>query len=100
MRRPAGSVAVSDAGAALLAGVGAWLGVPLTVYVFIVAGLAGGLYALLLLALKGRTGSVAGDPQRSLPQVMRQADRRQRLVPFATMILIGVIATLVWSSLP
>jgi prepilin peptidase CpaA len=86
----------------LLAGVGAWLGVPGVVYAFIGAGLAGGVYALGLLALGGWTDP-ARRPGVRAPQeietVVRRPDRRRRLVPFATMILIGVVVALAWSYL-
>jgi prepilin peptidase CpaA len=80
----------------LLAGVGAWLGVPGIVHVFIGAGLAGGVYALGLLALGGRPGVNA--PQE-IETVVRRPDRRRRLVPFAAMILIGVVVAVAWSYL-
>ena len=40
----------------LLAGVGAWLGMPLTVYVFAAAGLATGVYSIVVLAHRGGIG--------------------------------------------
>lgn len=78
----------------LLAGLGAWLGVPGIVYVFIVAGLAGGGYALLLIALGRPHEEAAGDVE----QAVRGPGRRRRLVPFAVMILIGTIAVLLYFS--
>jgi len=77
----------------LLAGVGAWLGLPLTVYVFLGAALSGGCYAAVLLTLPRRP-KAAGRPE--VDPGVRRADRR-RLVPFAAMILIGVVVTLIGS---
>jgi Flp pilus assembly protein protease CpaA len=80
----------------LMAGVGAWLGVPWTVYVFIVTALAGGIYALGLIALRGRLRPT-GEETSGIEQEVRRADRRRRLVPYAPMIAIGILAVLVWS---
>ena len=88
----------------LMAGVGAWLGMPGTVYAFIGMGLSAGLYAAVLLLLPGearRVGSVlrplaeAGRVERQV----EQPDRRRRLVPLAPMIALGVLAALVWSRI-
>jgi prepilin peptidase CpaA len=87
----------------LMAGVGAWLGVPGTVHAFIAMGLAAGLYALVLLLLAGgtrRIGSVLrplADAERVERQVKQPGHRR--LVPLAPMIALGVLAALVWSCL-
>ena len=77
----------------------AWLGVPEVVHAFIGAGLAGGVYALGLLALRGRPEASARAP-REIEEEVRRPDRRRRLVPFAAMILIGVAAAVAWSYLP
>jgi prepilin peptidase CpaA len=76
----------------LLAGVGAWLGVDWTLCVFIIAGLAGGIYALLLLSLTPRRAATP-----PIEQAVQRPDRRRRLVPFAAMILVGLCVAVVWS---
>jgi len=93
----------------LMAGVGAWLGMPLTIYVFLASALAGGAYALALAAFQGRlretllnvqilwlrlttVGRYLGANDRVELEVNR-ADRRRRLVPFAAMIALGIVAT-------
>jgi prepilin peptidase CpaA len=97
----------------LMAGVGAWLGMPLTFYVFIASSLAAGVYAVVLVAFS--QGGVAevllnfqilfvrmqtisrhlGDDNRIEHEVKRD-DRRRRLIPFAAMVAVGVVATLLW----
>src|SRR5262249_40858877 len=51
----------------LLAGVGAWLGLPDTVYVFIGAALCGGVYALALFLLSALFPSPGGPPTTGGP---------------------------------
>ena len=41
----------------LLAAIGAWLGFTSTLYVFVVAGLAAGAYAVVVLCLRGGFGN-------------------------------------------
>ena len=96
----------------LMAAIGAWLGMPLTFYVFIASGLAGGVYAVALLALRHGLQDAAihmhilwlrltafsrhlGNDARIEAEVKRD-DRRRRLIPFAAMVAVGVIATFVW----
>ncbi len=96
----------------LMAAIGAWLGMPLTFYVFIASGLAGGVYAIVLLALRNGLQDTAihmhilwlrltafsrhlGSDARVESEVRRD-DRRRRLIPFAAMVAVGVIATFVW----
>jgi prepilin peptidase CpaA len=96
----------------LMAGVGAWLGVKLTFYVFLASSLAAGVYALVLIVLYDRTsetwtnlkiawhrfaalGRLLGLEERVEAEVARP-DRRGRIIPFAAMIAFGVLATLVW----
>ena len=88
----------------LLAGVGAWLGLPMTYEVLIAAALMGGVYALILSATTGRFHTLLMD-MRSLiargatraevpvQQLVTQADRHRRLVPFAAMVALGLLAT-------
>jgi prepilin peptidase CpaA len=96
----------------LMAGVGAWLGMPLTFYVFIASSLAAGIYSLLLVVLTGKVGEtvvnlhivwlrlssigryLAAD-DRVEKEVLR-SDRRRRIIPFAAMVAIGIVATLLW----
>lgn len=95
----------------LLAGVGAWLGIPAIVYVFIVAAAVGSLYSFALLIAQGRLASavttvrvvlrqlaVAGKhlgSEERVESVVRQEDRHKRLIPFAVMIAIGVIVVMI-----
>ena len=73
----------------LMAAIGAWFGVPATCAVAILGGLAGGVYALVLILLPA-------DEERRRPDETRleQQVRRGRTVPFAAMIALAV-ATLV-----
>ena len=96
----------------LMAGVGAWLGMPLVVLVFVIASLAAGFYAAVLIAVSGRMRETwtnlkilwlrvavvarhLGADDRIEAEVERPG-RRQRLVPFAAMVAVGVIAPLLW----
>jgi prepilin peptidase CpaA len=96
----------------LMAAIGAWLGMPLTFFVFIASSLAAGLYALGLIVATGRLGEtvvnlqimwlrlasvgryLGGDDKLELE--VRRSDRRKRIIPFAAMIAVGVVATLLW----
>ncbi len=97
----------------LLVGVGVWLGLPATVFVFFIAGLATGVYSLVLLVWRGRLGVTAaklriglfrlqamakhlGTEQR-VESVVTQDDRRLRLIPFGAMIALAVCVMLIWS---
>ena len=98
----------------LLAGIGAWLAMPLTLHVFLASGLATGLYAVALMLWNGTTEEtmvrvyilwhrltsltkhLKAEDERIEGQVGK-ADRRQRLVPFAAMTAVGTIAALAWS---
>jgi prepilin peptidase CpaA len=103
----------------LLAGVGAWLGLPLTIYVFIASSLAAGIYSMILL-LRSRklretwvnlqiawyrlkaVGRYLGS-ESDVEAAVTQAERRQRLVPFAAMVavgLVGALLTLAWLTKP
>lgn len=99
----------------LMAGVGAWLGMPGTVYVFSIAGLATGAYSFVLLAWRGRFGQVLARfriglfrlralgkhlaAEQRVESVVKQCDRRLQLVPFALMIAFAVSVVLIWSCL-
>jgi prepilin peptidase CpaA len=103
----------------LLAGVGAWLGLPLTFYVFIASSLAAGIYSMILLLRSRRlretwvnmqiawyrlkaVGRYLGSDS-DVEAAVAQAERRQRLVPFAAMVAIGLIVALLaaaWLTKP
>jgi prepilin peptidase CpaA len=99
----------------LLAAVGAWLGLPHVVVVFLASSLAAGLYALVLIVVYRTAGDTWGNLKivwfrlrvlgRRLAEEDRieagifRADRRGRLIPFGAMIALGLIATLVWSAM-
>ena len=92
----------------LMAAIGAWLGMPMTFYVFIATALAAGVYAVVLLVVSGPPaghrhphpdplvphqafGRHLGADDRVEAEVKRD-DRRRRLIPFAAMVAVGVIA--------
>ncbi|NLE36994.1 MAG: prepilin peptidase [Pirellulaceae bacterium] len=95
----------------LLAASGAWLGIPVIVYVFIVAATLGSLYSLGVLVSQGRLISAVTTIQVAFHQlvalgrhlgteerveaIVEQGDRHKRLLPFAVMIAIGVIVTMI-----
>jgi len=103
----------------LLAGVGAWLGLPLTFYVFIASSLAAGVYSMILVCTSGRlretwvnlqvawyrlkaVGRYLGS-EGDVEAAVTRAERRQRLVPFAAMVAVGLIVALLaasWLSKP
>jgi prepilin peptidase CpaA len=102
----------------LMGAVGAWLGLPWTFYLFIASWLAAGVYSVVLLVV-GRNlaetwenfqilwlrvailGRHLGTGQRVEAEVNRP-DRRQRLVPFAAMMMVGLTALLflAWQAAP
>jgi prepilin peptidase CpaA len=99
----------------LMAAVGAWLGMPLTLYVFVASALASGAYAIVLIFLSGSThetwinlqvvllrfvalGHHLGADVR-LEDEVKRADRRLRLVPFGAMVALGFAAILAWHIL-
>ncbi len=101
----------------LMAAVGAWLGLPLTFYLFIASSLAAGAYSIVLLVL-GQSlvetwnnfqilwlrivviGRHLGTDQRVEAEINR-SDRRLRVVPFAAMVMIGLVSLIVmyWPNL-
>jgi prepilin peptidase CpaA len=96
----------------LMAALGAWLGFPLTFYVFIASSLAAGLYAIFLMIATGKVGEtvvnlhilwlrlasigryLASDDR--VEAEVKRTDRRRRIIPFAAMVAIGIVATVVW----
>jgi prepilin peptidase CpaA len=99
----------------LMAAVGAWLGTPLTLYVFAASALASGFYAVVLMLLAGSVretwinlqvvlfrimalGHHLGSDVR-VEDEMKRADRRRRLVPFGAMVAVGFATILAWCIL-
>jgi prepilin peptidase CpaA len=97
----------------LLAAIGAWLGMPLTFVVFLVGALLAGLYALVLIVTWGSVretaanlrvlwyrlvalGKYLGADDR-IETELGQRGRRHRVIPFATMLAIGLVGLLVWA---
>ncbi len=95
-----------------MAGLGAWLGMPLTFHVFLAASLAAGVYAMALLVIHHGVGETLVYFQLSwlrltslgrrlgteskIEDEVKRDDRGRRLIPFAAMILIGIVAALTW----
>lgn len=90
----------------LLAGLGAWLGPPLTYEVLIASALLGGVYALAVAIAAGRLRQTLADvralvrrglrpAEETVQHVLAGSDRRSRLVPFGAMLALGVVATAV-----
>ena len=91
---------------------GAWLGLPLTLYVMMAGCIAAGVYALVLLvsapSLKETLLNIQllwirlvclGRHITSEDRVeaeVKRSDRRRRLIPFSAMMGIGLVVTLVW----
>lgn len=96
----------------LMAAVGAWLGMPLIFYVFIASSLAAGVYSIGLVVWTGQVGETAVNLQilwlrlasvgrylgsdDKVESEVRRSDRRKRIIPFAAMVAIGLVATLIW----
>ncbi len=91
---------------------GAWLGLPLTLYVLMAGCIAAGVYAAVLLVAASSwretllnmrilwlrlacLGRHLGSEDRVETEVKRP-DRRRRLIPFSAMIALGLVATVVW----
>jgi len=90
----------------LLGGIGAWLGRPVTYDVLIAAVIFAGLYSLFLVSTTGSLRKTWNDIRSLLARGLngaempvRQAvnctDRHNRLVPFAAMIALGLVVTLI-----
>jgi prepilin peptidase CpaA len=94
-----------------MAAIGAWLGMPLTLYVFLASSLAAGCYSVGLILIYGRAREVwlnlrlvgyrlmvigrhLGSDDQLVTEVHRP-DRRRRLVPFTAMVAIGLFVMLV-----
>jgi len=91
---------------------GAWLGLPLTLYVLMAGCIAAGIYAAVLLVASSSwretllnmqilwlrlacLGRHLGSEDRVEAEVKRP-DRRRRLIPFSAMIALGLVATVLW----
>ncbi len=91
---------------------GAWLGLPLTLYVLMAGCIAAGIYAAILLVTAASLretllniqilwlrlaclGRHLGSEDRVEAEV-RRPDRRRRLIPFSAMIALGLVATVLW----
>jgi hypothetical protein len=95
-----------------MAAIGAWLGMPLTFYVFVASALASGLYAVVLILVAGNVRETWIDLQVVLFRIMafghhlgadvrledevKHADRYYRLVPFGAMVAVGLAVVLSW----
>jgi prepilin peptidase CpaA len=96
----------------LMAAVGAWLGMPLTYYVFIASSLAAGVYAIGLVLWTRRVGETVVNlhifwlrlssvgrylvSEDRIENEVKRSDRRGRIIPFGAMVAIGIVATLLW----
>jgi prepilin peptidase CpaA len=96
----------------LMAAIGAWLGMPLTFYVFIASSLAAGVYSAGLVVYTGRVAETVVNLQimwlrlasvgrylaadDKIEHEVHRTDRRKRIIPFAAMVAIGLVATLLW----
>jgi prepilin peptidase CpaA len=92
----------------LMAAVGAWLGMPLTFYVFVVSALASGAYAVMLILFSGSLRETWIDLQVVLFRIVafgnylgaegrleaetKRPDRHHRLVPFGAMVAVGLVS--------
>lgn len=93
----------------LMAAVGAWLGLPLTFFVFLASSLLAGLYALILAVGYGRMREIWLNVQigwlrvkalgrhlgYELEAEVKQPDRGRRVIPFAAMVALGIFVLLV-----
>ena len=95
----------------LMAGVGAWLGMPATFYVFAISSIAAGVYGLILVLTNGSARELwvrlqilcyqcltmfryLGTEER-IETAVERVDRR-RLIPFAAMMPIGIGVFIAW----
>jgi hypothetical protein len=98
-----------------MAAVGAWLGMPLTFYVFAVSAMASGLYAAVLILTSGNLRETWIELQIVLFRIMafgqylgadgrleaelKRHDRHHRLVPFGAMLALGLALIVGWCLL-
>ena len=99
----------------LLAAVGAWLGMPLTLYVFIASGIASGVCAVLMIAFQKSFTEAALKLQvmwfrmnsfvkhlgsdEWMESVVPHENRRRRVIPYGAMVAFGILVTLIWVKL-
>jgi prepilin peptidase CpaA len=95
-----------------LTALGAWLGLPITLYVFLAGCIVGGIYSAVLVVWASSMKEVFLNMQILLLKLaslgrhlssedrvgeeVARSDRRRRLVPFSAMMAVGLVATLVW----
>jgi prepilin peptidase CpaA len=98
----------------LMAAIGAWLGLPLTLLVFVASALTMGIYALVLVVRYGtlretwvklqivwhRFATIGRHlgAEDGIECEVKQVDRR-RIIPFAAMVAIGLLALVSWAWL-
>ncbi len=75
----------------LMGGVGAWLGLEPTYHVFVASSLAAGFLSLALVLRYGRRREPLSPQPETVVDKLKKPDRRRRVVPFATMIAVGVL---------
>jgi prepilin peptidase CpaA len=90
----------------LMAAVGAWLGMPGTYDVFVISALATGVCSAVMVVAQRRLGAATWKTLRLMlymltfgrfgkaervEVVVRQSDRRRRLIPFAAMMTVGML---------
>ncbi len=96
----------------LLAGVGAWLGMPAVLLAFLVTSAATGIYAAILIAYRGKIreslftmkatcyrlvalGAHFGK-EDLVEGLITGTDRRLRVIPFGAMVPLGIIGVVMW----
>ncbi len=96
----------------LLAGVGAWLGMPAVVVAFLVTSAAAGIYAVILIVYRGKIREslltikvicyrlvAFGAYFRKedlVEELTTGTDRRLRVIPFGAMVPLGIIGVVMW----
>ena len=98
----------------LMMGVGAWLGLPWTVYVLLASSIASGVYAVALLLRYGgfqrllqnvqifyyklkALGAHIG-PEENIEMILAQPDRYRRAIPFGAMVAVGLALVAWWTN--
>ena len=95
----------------LMAGIGAWLGLFLTYDVIFATAIAGAIYAMILIVAFGtaretwinfkimyyRLAAIGRNlvAEDQVETIVRQPKHRQRMIPFAAMIMVGLVAILI-----
>jgi prepilin peptidase CpaA len=92
----------------LMAGVGAWLGAPFALGLFLVSSLAAGLYGLALVLITGKwcrpvaspaspTSESPAEAGDRVEEEVNRADRRLRIIPFAAMMAASMGIIVIWA---